>query len=54
VVHDVTASWDSRSGWTLGADVRNVLDRETRDVARYPLPGRTVFLHFGWRTGVTP
>ena len=52
VVHDVMVAWDARSGWSLGIDVRNVLDRETRDVARYPLPGRTVFLHFGWRTGV--
>ena len=38
-------------GWTVGVDVRNVLDRDTRDVARYPLPGRAVFLHLGWRTG---
>jgi len=50
VVHDVAASWDATRGFTLGVDVRNVFDRDTRDVARHPLPGRVVLLHLGWRT----
>jgi len=51
VIHDVMVGWDAPAGWSFGIDVRNVLDRETRDVARYPLPGRTVFVHLGWTTG---
>ena len=51
VIHDLMVAWDAPAGWTVGIDVRNVFDRDTRDVARYPLPGRAVFLHLGWRTG---
>jgi outer membrane receptor protein involved in Fe transport len=51
VIHDLMVAWDAPAGWTVGVDVRNVFDRDTRDVARYPLPGRAVFLHLGWRTG---
>jgi iron complex outermembrane receptor protein len=51
VIHDVMFGWDAPAGWSMGIDARNVLDRETRDVARYPLPGRTLFVHIGWTTG---
>jgi len=51
VIHDLMVAWDAPAGWTIGVDVRNILDRDTRDVARYPLPGRAVFVHLGWRTG---
>jgi vitamin B12 transporter len=51
VIHDLALSRDVRGGFTVGLDVRNLFDRDTRDVARYPLPGRVVFLHFGWSSG---
>ncbi|RMG42521.1 MAG: TonB-dependent receptor [Acidobacteria bacterium] len=39
------------SGVELGVEVRNLFDRETRDVARFPLPGRTLFVRLAWGTG---
>ena len=32
-------------------DVRNIFDLNTLDVLRYPLPGRVILLHLGWRWG---
>ncbi|MFQ5670590.1 MAG: TonB-dependent receptor plug domain-containing protein [Acidobacteriota bacterium] len=51
VLHDATLSLDLPGGMRLGVDARNLFDRRTVDVARFPLPGRTVFLHLGWRMG---
>lgn len=52
VVHDAELryAWENH-GVVLGLDVRNVFDRQVRDVSRYPLPGRTVFVHLGWAGG---
>ncbi|MCP3982491.1 MAG: TonB-dependent receptor [bacterium] len=52
-IHDLGAAYTLRRGLQLGVDVRNVLDRKTLDVARYPLPGRVVFLHVGWAGGAS-
>ena len=51
VLHDLNARYRWSHGLTFGLDVRNVFDRSTRDVARFPLPDRLVFLHVGWRMG---
>ena len=51
VIHDLGVWWDVGAGVRVGADVNNVFDRETRDVARFPLPGRLLYLHVGWRGG---
>ncbi len=47
-IHDASASLSFGDGWEAGIDVRNVFDRQTRDVARFPLPDRVVLLHVGW------
>ena len=52
VIHDANVEWDAGGGFALGLDVRNVFDRKTLDLLRYPLPGRVVFVHFGWRNEV--
>jgi iron complex outermembrane receptor protein len=51
VVHDLELAHRWRSGVVLGLDVRNVLDRQNRDVLRYPLPNRVVLVHVGWSSG---
>jgi outer membrane receptor protein involved in Fe transport len=51
VIHDLGVWWNVAAGIRIGLDVDNVLDRETRDVARFPLPGRLIFLSLGWRMG---
>ena len=50
IVHDFTIS-ALRGKMRFGIDVRNVFDREYRDLAEFPLPGRVVLLHFGWASG---
>ncbi len=50
-VHDAHASWKLGQGWHAGLDVRNLFDRKTRDLLRYPLPGRVVLLQVGWEGG---
>jgi vitamin B12 transporter len=51
VVHDVLLSHRWRSGIRAGVDLRNLFDRRILDLDRYPLPGRTIFVHVGWRPG---
>ena len=51
VIHDANVEWDAGGGFALGLDVRNVFDRKTLDLLRYPLPGRVAFVHVGWRLG---
>ena len=51
VLHDLALTYQFRGGLKLGLDVRNLFDRLTRDVARYPLPDRVVLLYVGWGTG---
>lgn len=46
-LHDVRIGHRFRAGWELGLDVRNVFDRATIDVDRYPLPDRTIYVHAG-------
>ncbi|UCF68047.1 MAG: TonB-dependent receptor [Acidobacteriota bacterium] len=41
----------ARGELELGLEALNVFDRETRDVARFPLPGRMLFLELAWRLG---
>ncbi len=50
VWHALNFGADLSRRWRLGIDVQNVFDRETRDVARYPLPGRLIAMHLGWRS----
>ena len=50
VLHDWSFSYRWRSGTTIGIDVGNVFDRDTRDLSRYPLPDRVVLLRIGWRS----
>ena len=52
-VHDLELRYDLPEGWAVGLEVRNVFDREVRDVARYPLPARVVLANLGWRHGGT-
>jgi iron complex outermembrane receptor protein len=54
IIHDFFFAWDAPGKWRLALDVRNVLDRLTLDVQRYPLPGRVIFLSVGWRWGGAP
>jgi len=51
VIHDLLLAFDGPRGLRLSLDLRNLLDRRTLDVWRYPLPGRTVFAGIGWRWG---
>jgi outer membrane receptor protein involved in Fe transport len=51
VIHDLVAGYESKRGLRLTLDLRNVFDRKTVDVARYPLPDRTLLFHAGWRYG---
>ena len=51
VTHDANLRLDVGAGLELGLDVRNVLDKRVRDVARYPLPDRVALAYIGWRTG---
>ncbi|TDI32278.1 MAG: TonB-dependent receptor [Acidobacteria bacterium] len=51
IIHDLLLSHVGRRGLRLSLDVRNIFDRRTLDVQRYPLPGRTVFAGMGWRWG---
>ncbi len=46
--HDVRVSRRFRGGLEAGIEIRNVFDRRTMDVYRFPLPGRMVFVHVGW------
>ncbi|ANM30309.1 hypothetical protein ABI59_13090 [Acidobacteria bacterium Mor1] len=49
LLHDVRFGVRLRGGARLGLDIRNLFDRQVRDVARYPLPSRVVLLHVGWQ-----
>jgi iron complex outermembrane receptor protein len=51
VVHDLQLAHRWRNGLVLGLDVRNLLDRQHRDLLRYPLPDRVVLVHVGWSSG---
>ena len=51
IVHDVLLSYRWRSGIRAGVDLRNLFDRQILDLDRYPLPGRMIFVHLGWRPG---
>jgi len=51
IVHDLLLSHRWRSGIRAGVDLRNLFDRQILDLDRYPLPGRTIFVHVGWRPG---
>jgi iron complex outermembrane receptor protein len=51
VIHDFFFAWEAPGNWRLALDVRNIFDRLTLDVQRYPLPGRVIFLSVGWRWG---
>jgi iron complex outermembrane receptor protein len=51
ILHDLVAGRRWPSGLRLSLDVRNVFDRRTVDVARYPLPDRVAFVHVGWHEG---
>jgi outer membrane cobalamin receptor len=53
VLHDVRFGWTHRSGVRVGVEVDNVFDREAVDVARFPLPGRLLFVSINWRTART-
>jgi iron complex outermembrane receptor protein len=48
VIHDLSIGYRWSNGLRLGIDVHNLVDRQVRDVARYPLPSRVVLLHLGW------
>jgi outer membrane receptor protein involved in Fe transport len=50
-LHDASLRYEWSRGVTVGLEARNVFDKLTRDVARFPLPGRAVFVHVGWRHG---
>ncbi len=50
IVHDLASGYRFRSGVELGVDIRNVFDRQNRDLLRYPLPGRVVLVHLGWQS----
>ncbi|MFQ5719888.1 MAG: TonB-dependent receptor domain-containing protein [Acidobacteriota bacterium] len=51
VIHDLDLRWRLAPRLRVGVNLRNVFDRRTRDVARFPLPGRTAFLFLGYRFG---
>ncbi len=51
VLHDFFLAHDGPGGLRVALDVRNIFDRRTLDVQRYPLPGRVVFVSLGWRWG---
>ncbi|MBP7148702.1 MAG: TonB-dependent receptor, partial [Acidobacteria bacterium] len=51
VLHDVRAARDVGAGIRLSVEVQNLFDRETRDVARFPLPGRLVYGGARWSYG---
>ncbi len=46
--HDVRVARRLGNGLSAGLEVRNLFDRRTMDVYRFPLPGRMVFVHVGW------
>jgi iron complex outermembrane receptor protein len=48
-LHDLFVTYRTSRGLILSLDVRNVFDDRTLDVLRYPLPGRVVLGHVGWR-----
>ncbi|HXV75759.1 MAG TPA: TonB-dependent receptor [Candidatus Polarisedimenticolaceae bacterium] len=50
IIHDVNLELLLPGGFALGVDLRNIFDRRTLDLLRHPLPGRTLFVHLGWRT----
>lgn len=54
VLHGLFLSRKLGSGLEAGVEVRNLLDQQARDLARFPLPGRTVYVHLGWNWGETP
>lgn len=51
VLHDLRIGRDLPGGWSMHLEVQNLGDQHARDVARFPLPGRTLYLHLGWRYG---
>ncbi len=46
--HDLRVERRLAGGLSAGLEVRNLFDRRTMDVYRFPLPGRMVFVHVGW------
>ncbi len=47
-LHDARVACAVGRGFLLGIEVRNLFDVETRDVLRFPLPGRMVFASLAW------
>ena len=50
-LNDALVSRAVGRGFRVGLEVRNVFDVETRDVLRFPLPGRMVFASLSWAPG---
>ena len=50
-LNDALVSRAVGKGFRVGLEVRNVFDVETRDVLRFPLPGRMVFASLSWAPG---
>jgi iron complex outermembrane receptor protein len=50
-LNDALVSRAVGRGFRLGVEVRNVFDVQTRDVLRFPLPGRMVFASLSWAPG---
>lgn len=47
-LHDARVAYAVGGGLLLGVEARNLFDVETRDVLRFPLPGRMVFASLAW------
>ncbi|MDQ7088817.1 MAG: TonB-dependent receptor [Acidobacteriota bacterium] len=50
-IHDLRVGRRLGRGLAVHVEVRNLLDSAVRDVARFPLPGRSLYLHLGWKDG---
>jgi iron complex outermembrane receptor protein len=50
-LNDAMVSCAVGRGFRVGLEVRNIFDVETRDVLRFPLPGRMVFASLSWAPG---
>lgn len=48
VLHDISIERALPHGCRLSLELQNIFDRQTYDVARFPLPGRLVYLALRW------
>lgn len=48
VLHDMSIARALAHGCRLSLELQNIFDRETYDVARFPLPGRLAYLALRW------